>query len=282
MLGLASITSAMLAGVAAASNALTFCSASSSHTRKSSWVSPRTRAPSGAVTVHCTSTSATRERMTGAGAGAAESSPGSARISPVAGSREMRISRSSMRGLGSLCFCAAVARDTASGRARVETRSHNEPGRHFASNLIKAGKQSFYCRTLSRKDITRDRSREPAFPPVPRAPSSILLQTCERGHLLSCFRPPRIHGTYPRAAAPALKEFWPHRKYPRPARLWAGQYGKGLPRAAHPPRASIGSRGRRPRWVRISLPWPPLYAFQTRLHGDTLQVKKGRPKAPCG
>src|ERR1700680_2080135 len=110
MLGLASMTSAILAGVVAASKEATFCSTLSSHRRKSSCVSPRKRVPSGAVTVHCTSTKATLERIIGASPGFAEvpSPAGIVRISPVDGSREIRTSFSRTRGRGSFAFCAAA------------------------------------------------------------------------------------------------------------------------------------------------------------------------------
>src|SRR5579883_435621 len=111
MLGLASITSAMLAGVAAASKELIFCSAPSSNKRKSPSLRPLTRVPSGAVTVHCTSTRSTRDRITGtrSSGGGSGSSAALTRISPVTRSREIRTSCSSMRVFGSLVFCARPA-----------------------------------------------------------------------------------------------------------------------------------------------------------------------------
>src|SRR5437588_7236708 len=120
MLGLASMIRAMLAGVAAASKELTFCSTPFSHTRKSFPVSPRTRVPFGAVTVHCTSTSATRERMTDTGSGNPDldSPDGDARNSPVDASRESGTSFSSIRGRGSFGFCAVQTRATIKFSAR--------------------------------------------------------------------------------------------------------------------------------------------------------------------
>ncbi len=60
MLGLASITRAMLAGVAEASNDEISCGTPSSKRRKLFWFRPRTCVPSGAVTVQATCTSVTR------------------------------------------------------------------------------------------------------------------------------------------------------------------------------------------------------------------------------
>ena len=88
MLGLSSSSRAMLAGVAAASNEAICCSTPSSSTRKSSRARPRTRVPSGAMTVQPTSTSSTRARIIGTLEGASAPSggiDGRASSSPVAG-----------------------------------------------------------------------------------------------------------------------------------------------------------------------------------------------------
>src|SRR5207245_11797836 len=145
MLGLASSMSAILAGVVAASKALTFCSVPSSHRRKSSRVRPRTRVPSGAVTVHCASTRSTRERMTGASPEGADSdSPeGIGRISPVAGSREIRISCSSMRGRGSLGFCAGATMLAPSTKVKAGTRKRLNRMQGFANNFMAVAPRRF-------------------------------------------------------------------------------------------------------------------------------------------
>ena len=83
MLGLTSSTSAMLAGVAEASNEAISCAAPSSKRRKLSCVSPRTCVPSGAVTVQATCTRVTRERIAPFSAAA----PGGSEGMQLAGNR---------------------------------------------------------------------------------------------------------------------------------------------------------------------------------------------------
>ena len=130
MLGLVSSTSAMLAGVVAASNDVIFCSTPSSKMRKSSRARPRTRVPSGAVTMAPASTNATRARINGGSAGGSladllavlldeDSAVARARNSPVAASRSNATPRSSTRGRGSLAFCA----ESVSGNARENTQT---------------------------------------------------------------------------------------------------------------------------------------------------------------
>src|ERR1700722_16748562 len=106
MLGLASSTTAILAGDVAASNDAMVCSTPSSKTRKSFWPRPHTRVPSGNATEQFTETSATRERIVGI---ALAVPPASFTVpecsSPVAGSRPSGTDFSRTLGLGRRAFC---------------------------------------------------------------------------------------------------------------------------------------------------------------------------------
>src|SRR5438309_1872320 len=158
MLGLASITKAMLAGVVAASKEATLCSAPPSHTRKSSCARPRTRVPSGAVTVHCISTSATRERITGATMrdAASDSLDGYACNSPVEESRENGISCSSMRGRGSFGFCAGATRGPTNTKTKTGARKSPTRQEDLASCFIEDSATKISTRDNLEGRITRD------------------------------------------------------------------------------------------------------------------------------
>src|SRR5690242_14624839 len=91
----------------------------------------------------------------------------------------------------------------------------------------------------------RDQNREPACPLVPRGPSLVLLRTCARERLPSCFPPPTTRGTCLRGGALAPPKSAPHRKCLHQEQPWVARCATKPSPTAHRSQAWNYSRGKR-------------------------------------